>query len=39
MKSITYLKTDVTPDKIIVVTIDCPGKVNKVSSALLDEIN
>jgi 3-hydroxyacyl-CoA dehydrogenase/enoyl-CoA hydratase/3-hydroxybutyryl-CoA epimerase len=39
MKSNTYLTINVTQDNIAVITVDCPGKVNKVSSALLDEIN
>lgn len=39
MKNLKFIQVDTTPDKILVITVNCPGKVNKVSSALLDEIN
>lgn len=39
MKPTRYIKTELTQDGILVITVDCPGKVNKVSSGLLDEIN
>jgi 3-hydroxyacyl-CoA dehydrogenase/enoyl-CoA hydratase/3-hydroxybutyryl-CoA epimerase len=39
MKKLKFIQVDTTPEKILVITVNCPGKVNKVSSALLDEIN
>jgi len=37
MNAFTYCKPEVLND-VLVVTIDCPGKVNKVSSAMLNEM-
>ena len=37
MEALTYCKPEVMND-VLVVTIDCPGKVNKVSSAMLNEM-
>jgi len=37
MKDLKFLKTEVIND-VLVVSINCPGKVNKVSSDLLNEI-
>ncbi len=39
MKNLKFIQVDTTPEKILVITVNCPGKVNKVSGALLDEIN
>ncbi len=39
MKNLRYIQVDKTPENIMVITVNCPGKVNKASGAFLEEIN